>query len=347
MKRKIVAVLVAFAFVVGTIGYVSADDKTKKNSTDLAIMLPESDMVMTLDSERFLNQALPQILSANQPMLSKINGHIEMVKNKTGLDLREFKQVAVGVKSIRISANETDFQPVVLARGTVTADTLVSIAKLASNGKYKTEKVSGRTIYVFSPKEIIEENKDKIKKGDSMVDSVIEKMANSLSKEIALTAYDSNTIAFGMTSRVRETVENSPRISNEVLNLLNRKPNSIINVGAKTSAGLSQFLPLDNDELGKDLDAIRQIQGSMDVATGNTLFSMSAKTEQVEQAENLKSNLQAMQMVFSRLLKGMKGDDKKLYGRTLGNMEISRQRDEVLIDLTIPQTDIDIILKKK
>ncbi len=347
MTRKIFTILIAFAFVAGTIGYVSADDKTKKDSSELAVLLPESDMVMTMDAERFLDVALPQILSANQAKLKQVNNIIAEVKSKTGLDLREFRQVAVGVRSKQISSVETDFEPVVLARGTINAKTLVSVAKLASNGKYKTEEVGGRTIYIFSPKDLIEQHKDKIKGGNSLFDKTLDKMSKSFSKDIAVAAYDSNTIAFGIPSRVRETVGNTPRISNNVLGLLNRKPNSIINVGANMSSGLSKFLPLDNDELGKDLDSIRQMQGSMDVADGKTLVSILAKTEQTVQAESLESNLQALQMVFSRLLLGMKGDDKKVYGRTLANMEISRRADEISIDLAVPQSDIDAIIGEK
>jgi hypothetical protein len=347
MKRKIFAVLIAFAFVAGTIGHTSADARKVNKFSELAVLLPESDMVMTLDSERFLNQALPQILSANQPMLSKINTEIIKIKDKTGLDLREFRQVAIGIRSKQISPAETDFEPVFLARGTVNAKMLVSVVKIASNGKYKTENVGGRTIYIFSPKEIIEENKDKIGGGSSIFDKTMSKMSKSLSKDIAVAAYDSNTIAFGSPARVRETVGNTARISNDVLGLLDRKPNSIINMGAKVPFGLSKFMPLDNDEFGKDLDSIRQMQGSMDVNEGNTLISFLAKTEQIGQAESLESNLQALQMVFSRILAGMKGADKKVYGRTLGNMVIARQTDEVSIDLTIPQSDIDVILGKK
>lgn len=347
MKRKIFAVLIAFAFIASTIGYTSADNKSKaKKAADLAMLLPESDMVMTLDSERFLNQALPQILSSNQLMLAKVNKGINDIKAKTGLDLKEFSHVAVGIKSKQISATETDFAPVILARGTVNAKTLVSVAKLASNGKYKTENVGGRTIYIFSPKEVIDENKDKVPGGNSVMEKGLDKLINGLSKDIAMTAYDSNTVALGIPDRVRETVGNSARISNDVLGLLERKPNSIINMGAKVPFGLSRFLPLDNDELGKDLDSIRQMQGSMDVLEGDTLVSFLAKTEQISQAESLETNLQALKMVFSRILSGMKGDDKKVYGRTLGNMEISRRSDEVSIDLKVPQSDIDIIIGK-
>ncbi len=346
MKRSILIFAIAFAFIASSIGYTSADNK-KKSSSDLAVLLPQSDMVVTLDSQRLMNVALPQILSSNQPILSKIDKGISDVKAKTGLDLKEFDNVAIGIKSKQVSAKETDFETVILARGTVNAKTLVSVAKLASNGKYKTEKVGGRTIYIFSPKVVIEQNKDKINAGgNSIMDKMFGKLSNSLSKDIAMAAYDSNTIVFGMPSRVVETVENTPRISNDVLGLLNRKPTSIINMGAKVPFGLSRFLPLDNDELGKDLDSIRQMQASMDVNEGNTIFSVLAKTAQVGQAESLEDNLSALQMVFSRILKGMKGDDKKVYGNTLGNMKITRQSDEIMLDLIVPQSDIDLIIGK-
>ncbi len=346
MKREIFAFLIAFAFVAGSIGYTSADGKIN-TSNELAVLLPESDMVLTLDSARFLNQALPQILSSNQPMLSKVNAEIEKIKGKTGLDLREFTQVAVGIKTTQISETETDFDPVILARGTVTAKTLVSVAKLASKGKYKKKKIGSRTIYIFSPKEVMNEHKTKMKGGGSILAKMVKSISKSFSNEIAMSAYDSNTIAIGSVSRVEETVGNTGRISNDVLGLLNRKPGAIINMGAKIPFGLSQFLPLDNDELGKDLDAIRQIQGSMDVVEENTLVSLLAKTKHADQAESLEGNLKALQMVFSRILKGMKGADKQVYGRTLANMEITREADELSLDLTVPQSDLDVIIGKK
>lgn len=347
MKKYVLTVLTALVLAAGVIGHVSADSGAEKSAAELAVLLPESDLVMTMDAGRFLDQALPQILSANRSMLDKVNGEIERIKTRTGLDLREFRQVAVGIRSRQVSATETDFEPVVLARGTINAKMLVSVVKLASNGKYRTETIGGRTVYIFSPKEVIEENRDKLGGGgNTLADKALAKMSRSFSKEIAMAAFDTNTLVFGMPERVRETVGNSPRISNEVLSLLNRNPGAIINFGARTSAGLSKFLPLDNDELGRDLDAIRQVQGSMDVAAGNTIFSVFAKTEQTAQAESLEGNLQALQTVFSRLLMGMKGDDKQIYGRTLANMEIARRDNEVSIDLSIPQADIDRIIGK-
>lgn len=345
MTKKIIIVLGLLAFVASGIGFaVSADTKS---GDQLAVLLPESQGVITFDSERFLNQALPQVLSSNQPMLEKINSKIDELKGKTGLDLRQFTEVAVGIKTKQVSAKKVDFEPVILARGTMDSKALVAVAKLASNGKYKTEKVGSRTIYIFTPKEVVDKNKPKDKDRDSIGDKALDKMFKHFSKEIALTAYDSTTIAIGSLSRVKETIGNSPRISNEVLNLLNRKPTAIANVGMILPSGLSQYVGLDNDELGTNLDAIRQIQGSLDVVNNTTSLSVMAKTLQSSQAESLEEMLMGLQMVGKGLLGGMKGNDKQVYAKMVENMKISREANQVMLDLDVPQSDLDVIIGKK
>lgn len=345
MTKKIIIILGLLAFVASGIGFaVSADTKS---SGQLAVLLPESDGVIVFDSERFLNQALPQILSSNQPMLEKINSKLDELKGKTGLDLRQFTEVAVGIKSNKVAANKVELEPVILARGTMNSKALVAVAKLASNGKYKTERAGSRTIYIFSPKEVIDKNKAKNKNNNSMGDKVLDKMFKHLSKEIAMTAYDSNTIAIGSVSRVKATIGNSPRISNEVLSLLDRKQTAVANVGIILPNGLSQYVGMDNDELGTNLNSIRQIQGSMDVANNITSVSVMAKTSQTSEAESLEEMLMGLKMVGKGFLGGMKGDDKKVYARMVENMKISREMNEVMLDLNVPQTDLDIIIGKK
>lgn len=350
MTKKILVFLALAAFLVSGIGYaVSAE--TKNSRSQLAVLLPESDGVMTFNSEKFINRALPQILSANQPALQRINGKIDEVKNKTGLDLRQFTEVAVGIKTREVSANKVEIEPVILARGTMDSKALVAVAKLASNGKYKTEKIGSRTVYIFTPQEIIENDKNKSKDtsaaGKTMIEKSFEKMFKIFSKEIALTAFDSGTIAVGSVARVKETLGNTPRVSSELLNLLARKETAVANIGMILPAGLSQYVGLDNDELGANLDAIRLLQGSMDIENGFASVSLMAKTAQAGQAESLEEMLLGLQMVGKGLLGGMNGDDKRIYARMVENMKISRTESEVLLDLNVPQSDIDVIIGKK
>ncbi len=353
MKKKIFALFVVCAFVLNGIGTAFAATKPKKikrQATQLAELLPASEGVLTLNVQRFFNEALSQILSGNQPMLNGVLGKIDEIKNKTGIDLRQFEQVAVGVQSKQITPTEIDFEPVVLARGSFNAGALVAVAKVASKGKYRAEKIGGKTVYVFTMKELVEKDKpapNKPAAKNSIFEKAIDKMFAGLSRELAVTVYDNNTLAIGSLARVREIVDAKTRISSEVLDLVSRKSNSVISFGANLPSGLSNFVDLDNDELGKNIDAIRQMSGAMDVTDGNAVVSVMAKTLKPDQAQSLQETLEGLQIVGKALLGVSKGADKKVYGRMVDNAKISRNGNEVMLDLQIPNSDINILIGEK
>jgi hypothetical protein len=348
MKNKFFALLTVCAVMLSAVSVGFADTKRQKkakNENQLLALLPNSDAAMTVDSKRFFDDALPQILSGNQPMLAGILGKFDEIKSKTGIDAKQFQQVAIGVNAIKGEGNQYNFEPLLLARGQFNAAGLIAVAKIASNGKYREEKIGEKTVYVFSAKEIIEQNKGKI--SNSMIVKIVDKMLAGLSNDLAVTTYDNNTLALGSLARVREMFETKTRISGEVLGLVSRKPNSIINFGAKVPSGLSQFIDLDNDELGKNLDAIRFLSGSMDVLDGNTAVSMSAKTINAEQAKGLKDTLDGLQVVGKALLGGAKSPDKKVYARMVENAKIAQNGNEVMLDLQVQQADLNVIIGEK
>lgn len=353
MKKKIFAFFVVVAFVLNGIGTAFANTKPKKKvrqTTQLAALLPASEGALTLNAQRFFGEALPQVLSGNQPLLNDILGKIDEIKNKTGIDLRQFEQVAVGVQSKQISPTEIDFEPIVLARGSFNAGALVAVAKVASKGKYREEKIGGKTVYVFTMNGLVEKDKPSTTKPrakPSIFEKAIDKMFAGLSRELAVTVYDNNTLAIGSRARVREIVGTKTRISSEVLDLVSRKPNAVISFGANLPSGLSKFVDLDNDELGKNIDAIRQMSGAMDVTDGNAVVSMMAKTLKPEQAQNLQETLEGLQIVGKALLDGSKGADKKVYSRMVDNARISRSGNEVMLDLQVPNSDITILIGEK
>ncbi len=348
MKNKFFALLVAFAFVLNGIGTAFADTNPKKKAgqtSQLVALLPASDGVMTLDVQRLFNDALPQILSGNQSMLTDIVGKIDEIKTKTGIDLRQFQQVAVGVAAKQISAKEIDFEPVVLARGTFNAGALLAVAKLASKGKYREEKIGDKTVCVFTMKEVAEENKPPTK--NSWFDKAIDRMFAGLSREFAITSYDNNTLAIGSLARVRETLQVKTRISNEFLDLVFRKQNVVMSFGANLPDGLSKFVNLDNDEFGKNLDAIRQIYGTLDIVGTDTVLAVTAKTLKPEQAQSLQETLEGLQMVGKAIIGGAKGADKQVFGRMIDSAKISQNGNEVTLDLQVAQGDIDILVGRK
>ena len=348
MKKNIFALVAMFAVVLGSVGFGSAQTKgnTKAKTTQLITILPPSEAAMAIDAKRMFGEALPQILSGNQPLLTEILAKFDEIKSRSGIDYKQFQQVAIGISSIK-SANggEIDFETLVLARGQFNSTGLMTAAKIAANGKFREEKIGERTVYVFSPQEVIEQNKGKIP--NSKFTDTLMKMLSGLNKEMAITSYDENTLVIGSLARVRELFDAKTRISAEVLGLVSRKPNAIVNFGALMPTGLAPFMELDQDNLGKSLAGIRQLSGSMDIVSGNTVVSLAAKTAEPEQAASLKDTIVGFQSFLPGILKGQKGEDKKVYARMLENARIAQTGSEVTLDLQVPQADINVIIGEK
>lgn len=348
MKKNIFAFLAVFAVVLGTVGFSFAqtkDSKKAKNINQLLALLPQSEAAIAIDAKRLFGEALPQVLSGNQPLLKEILGKFDEIKSRSGIDYKQFHQVAVGISSIKTAANGYDFEPLVLARGQFNSAGLMTAAKVAANGKFREEKIGERTVYVFSPQETIEQNKSKIP--NSKFSDALSKMLAGLNKEMALTSYDENTLVIGSLARVRELFETTPRISAEVLGLVSRKPNAILNFGAQLPNGLTPFMELEDDNLGKSLAGIRQLSGAMDLTGGNTVVSVSAKTAEPEQAKGLKETIEGFQSFLPGILKGSKGEDKKVYARMLENARVAQVANEVTLDLQVPQADLNVIIGEK
>ncbi len=353
MKKKIFALFVACAFVINGIGTAAlADtDSNKKvgQASQLVALLPASDGVMTLDMQRLFNDALPQILSGNQPMLGKVLSKIDEIKSQTGIDLRQFQQIAIGVAAKQMTAKEIDFEPVVLARGTFNAGALLALAKVASKGKYREEKIGDKAVYVFTMKEIAGKGKPQNKPAakDSWFDKAMDRMFANLSRELVVTSYDNTTLAIGSVARIRETLQSKTHINSQLTDLIYRKQNVVMSFGANLPNGLSGFVDLDNDELGKNIDAIRQIYGTLDVADENTNFLVTARTSKPEQAQGLQETLEGLQMVGKALIGGSKSVDKKVYGRMIDNAKFSRNGNEIMLNLQVPQSDINVLIGEK
>ena len=346
MKSRIFVFLIIIAFVFSAFAVAFSTRTSGKNASELTALLPASDMVVSFDTQKTFNIALPQILSANQEMLTKINERIDGIKSKIGIDARQFEQIAVGAKTRQISANNTEIEPFVLARGTFNSTQLITAAKIVSKGKYTEEKIGGRTIYIFKMNEVAAPKNPPA--NNSVLNKMMDKMLFTLSNEIAVTAYDGNTLAFGTAARVREAFANEKsRVSAEVLALVNKNPNAVMNFGGKMPKGLGALLPLDNDEIGKTIDSINQFSGSLDIEGGKSNLSVMAKTLKADDAVNLFDTIDALKTLGKVFLGGNKNADKQVYARMLENANLTRNGTEVSLDLQVPQSDIDVIVGKK
>lgn len=340
MKKKFFAFLIAATFIVNAVGFVSAGTRAvKKPANPLLALLPASDAVVSLDAKRFFTTAVPQIFSGNKEKLDEINAHAEEFKSATGIDPRQFEQIAVGATLKQTAPGKMDVEPVALVRGTFNASSLAALAKYASNNNYREEKIGARTVYIFSAKDLIEKKKAAVKPGG--FEKIIEDLLPGASGEIALTAYDDKTLAFGKFQRLTEMLTGASRVAPGLLAAVNRNPNAVMSFAVDFPNGISGFIKLGDDELGRSLNSIRRVSGSIDVNAENVSISAAAKTLDVPSAQGLYDNLSELRNFGAGLLAGSKNPNNKVYGRLIESAKITRSGSQVLIDLVVAQSDLN------
>jgi hypothetical protein len=345
MKFRIFAALAFIAFALHFSAPAFADGtakrKQKLQTGQLVALLPASDGVVTLQVQRFFADALPTILSGNKGMVAEVIAKLDAMKQKTGIDIRSFEYVAAGLVLKPAGGKQDDFEPVVIARGNVDTDKLIAAAKTAANGKYREERFGGKVIYIFPAKEIADAHKPA--GTDPKVSKWIEKFHGTMS-EVAVSVLSPNTIAFGKPDRVRETIKGKTRVGADVVELLNRRDFVVVNMAAKTPAGLGAFLPLDDDNLGKSLDSIRYVFGSMDTVEGSAVMNVTARTEKNADAQTLFETIDGLKAVGGMLLGGSKRPDQQLYARLINNAKLSKIGADIGLDLSSPQSDLNALV---
>ena len=173
---------------------------------------------------------------------------------------------------------------------------------------------------------------------------MVTKALKAFSKEMGAYAVDANTLAFGSVAKVRATAEGTTKVDKEITDLLSKAVAPVATFAARVPAGMSAFLPLDNDELGKNIDSIKLIYGSMSVNGTSTILNATARTLQADQAVSLKDTLDGLQMLGKMFLGSAKGADKQVYARLIENVKFSNKGNEVSMDLAIAQTDVDFLV---
>ena len=359
MKTRFFALAATAALLLNVAGLAIGDTHRaaarNPQVSRLISLLPASDAVVVFDAKRFLDDAMPRLLAANQPMLTQITGKIGQIQTRTGIDLHKFDQVVVGVSVKPGEGKDADCDAVALAGGDINAGALVAMAKLASNGKYREEKIGGTTVYTFTLKDAVKTQPAKPAgntqaKAGGTTQTTTSKLMHPISAikgmdtEVAVAALDGNTLALGCPAKVRETIEAKTHVGSDLTDLLFARETAVMSFAAKTPAGMSRLLPVDNDDLGATVKSIQYMSGSVDVSAVGTSLQMMARTTKPEQAASLKDTLEALQILGKAALGNAKKADQQVFGRMVKNAKFAVNGNDVTLDLLVPQADIDILV---
>lgn len=156
---------------------------------------------------------------------------------------------------------------------------------------------------------------------------------------------DPQTLAVGSLARVRETLSGHTHVARDINRLLPTK-GAAINFAVRNGGLLSAMLPVDNDDLGKKVAAVQVVSGSIDLAAAGLTIAAVAKTPSAAEALSLKDLLEVLRDMGGLVWGQSKNADKQLYSRSLRAVKLGTRAADVTLDITIPQSDIDILVSK-
>jgi hypothetical protein len=184
--------------------------------------LPEADMLIYINPPRILNEALPKILPAKD--IEGMRKGFEELKKNAGVDATRIDYIVLVVRFKKPTA-DLQFQApdyMVVASGDFSAESLLGMARSASQGKLRDEKYGTKTLGLMTIDPIAKESeKNPFLKAYT---------------EVGLVSLNGNTLAAGTPGYLRAAIdasEGKERIRTEVLNSLVRDPEALISFAAK------------------------------------------------------------------------------------------------------------------
>lgn len=299
--------------------------------SDALSYLPASDAIALIDVHRLLNEMLPRILAGNPTKLAQINSEIDKFKSRTGIDLRSFDRVALGMRYSYPSPNHAKVETVAIAHGAFDARALVAAGRAAAKGKYRDVQHHGATIAVFNIN-------DQIKWLG---------LWNMKVNELAVCALDQDTLAIGTLPNVRAAIEagKSGRASSELVALASRDPNAVIGFAGNVTRVFLDKLNLGNEVLAKDVNSIRQVYGSVGLTETDVSLLVAARTETADAAKSLSETVTGLKQLGAMFINRMTPAKRKLAQSALDNLKITTQGSELDIRTQVAAADLAAFIK--
>src|SRR6185503_17914934 len=179
--------------------------------------LPEADALIYINSQRIINEVLPKFLPAKD--LEEMHKGFEAAKTQAGIDPAKIEYLVIAVRFRKPTA-DLNFQApefMMASSGDFSAEALLGLARMASQGKLRDEKYGNKTIGLMTIEPIAKESEKN-------------PLLKSLT-ELGVVALNANTIAAGSPGYLRAAIdagEGKERISSAAINWLVRDPNALL-----------------------------------------------------------------------------------------------------------------------
>jgi hypothetical protein len=181
--------------------------------------LPEADMLIYINPHRIINEVAPKVLPAKD--VEEMRKAFDDVKKNVGINPQNVEYIVLAVR-FKKPTDDLNFQPpefMVVASGDFSAESLMVLARMATDGKLRDQKYGTRTMGLITIDPIVKEAEKN-------------PFLKSLT-EMGIVSLNANTIAAGTPSYLRAAADASDgkeRISAAHLNSLVRDANALVSI---------------------------------------------------------------------------------------------------------------------
>lgn len=244
--------------------------------------LPEADAVVYLNVRRILSETLPSVLP--EKPLAEMKATIDELKKTIGIDLYGVENAVLAIRMGKMGPGPMTPDFILFIRGSFNADSLMSLARIALQGKFQEEKYGSKSIATLKVSELTKSSNGKVNNPLPFPVS-----------EISVTALDGGTIAAGNLSYVKAAIDarsGQGGIKPELTALVMREPDPLFSAAGLVPPGLlSGMLPKEmkgNAELDKLVSGIDQLYLSLGTNATDFTVLLAIRTADADQANTLK-----------------------------------------------------------
>lgn len=298
--------------------------------------LPASDIIIFFDTQRFVNDTLPNFLAGDPALFARVNAKLDRFQKETGIDARSFESISIG---LRLGSNDPNF--VAIAQGDFVASQLIDTGFAAAQKKENIgrveEQYEGKTIYILTPPAGRADTCSRNGKTETC--------------RMAVVALDSNTIAMGDLESIRATVNpGAARVEQALVDLATRNPNAFAGFAGNLPQGTAQQFGIGHGRADKLAASVRQVYGSVSTVGATAESILALRTETAEQAHDIADAINGLKFLtklgFGGDHSGANKAEAEALSKLLKGLSVNVQAEEVELKLNVTQTDIAPLMRR-
>lgn len=284
----------------------SASSQTSANAAATLARLPDGEAVMFVDAKRLFADALPLAAAGNPAQLTEVNRQIELFKQQTGIDARDFDVLAAALdfspklKSLFPPQGTLKLDPVVLAsskRGNA-AQILAAARQQSERNSVGAQQINitERTTR-YKNKEIL---RFKIEQGVRVFG-----FFDLGTREAAIVALDEKTVAIGTLSAVRAALDaaaGGKHVDQKLIGLATQNPNAVMGFAGIVPGYVSSRIEFGTKETSAAFRELRGFYGALETGQNRFVLNTNLQTTSEQSAANLSQTIKALTLFVPGLI---------------------------------------------